>query len=186
MCKATNSFGSSEVNYTVHVLGKFFSYTLTKIMYNVIIIMQEWQTHSHLMRYRQFYGPFLNTEVVPPQVLALCSIVVWYTPAVTSAVDIMITGYDVMFYSPQSDMENVIRHVGANQTFYIVQNEDKTVANLEDIYVQVIRSTHKINVIHKSTPVLLHSFVQIRVIHDHRTTGEWSDGINLGELTMLS
>ena len=37
MCKTTNSFGSSEVNYTVHVLGKFFNYTLTKIMYNVII-----------------------------------------------------------------------------------------------------------------------------------------------------
>lgn len=100
---------------------------------------------------------FLNTEAVPldpPQVLALCSVVVWYTPAVTSAVDIMITGYDVRFYSPQSDTENVIRHVGANQTFYIVQNEDKTVANLEDIYVQVIRLKHKINVIHKSTPVL--------------------------------
>ena len=54
--------------------------------------------------------------------------------------DIMITGYDVRFYSPQSDMENVIRHVGANRTFYIVQDEDKTVANLEDIFVQVYNS----------------------------------------------
>ena len=53
MCKAINSLGSSEVNYIVHVLGKFFSYTLTKIMYSVIIIIlvQEWQIHSHLMRY---------------------------------------------------------------------------------------------------------------------------------------
>ena len=70
--------------------------------------------------------------------LALCSVVLWYSPAVVSPVDTMITGYDVRFYSPQSDTENVIRHVGANQTFYIVQNEDKTVTNLEYIYVQVL------------------------------------------------
>jgi hypothetical protein len=75
----------------------------------------------------------------PPQVLALCSVVVWYSVEAVSIVDDTITGYDVRFYSPQSNTQNMIKHVGANRTFYIIQSEDKTVANPDDIYIQVIQ-----------------------------------------------
>ena len=92
---------------------------------------------------------FLDIEAVPPQVQALCSIAVWYSPAIS------IIGYDVRFYHPQLDMQNVIRRVGANQTFYIVQDEDKMIAEQEDLYVQVI----KVNKDLKSRLIPLTSFM---------------------------
>lgn len=68
------------------------------------------------------------------QVQALCSVVVWYNPDVSC--ERMITGYDVRFYSLHSDTKNVTRRTGANQTFYIIQNEDG-LADKHDINVQV-------------------------------------------------
>ena len=68
--------------------------------------------------------------------LALCSVVVWYRPEVPCG-DII--GYDVRFFSPQLDSQNVTKRVGANQTFYIVQDKDKMSAKQEVIYVQVIQ-----------------------------------------------
>ena len=82
---------------------------------------------------------FLDVAIPTPQVLALCSVVVWYSPAAVSCSDII--GYEVRFFSPQLalDSQNVTRRVGANQTFYIVQDEDRMSAIQEDIYVQVIQ-----------------------------------------------
>ena len=86
-------------------------------------------------------NPFLaivedSISIPPPQVQALCSVVVWYSPTVSCG-DII--GYDVRFFSPQLDSQNVTKRVGANRTFYIVQDEDvKMSAKQEDIHVQVI------------------------------------------------
>ena len=65
---------------------------------------------------------------------ALCSVVVWYNPDVSC--EYMINGYDVRFYSPQSDTKNVTRHTEANQTFYIIRDEDR-LGDKHDINVQV-------------------------------------------------
>ena len=48
----------------------------------------------------------------------------------------MISGYDVRFYSSQQGSKNVTRSTGANQTFYIIQDEDGLV-DKHDINVQV-------------------------------------------------
>ena len=90
-----------------------------------------------------WHNPFLAIvedliSIPPPQVQALCSVVVWYSPEVSCG---DITGYDVRFFSPQLDSQNVTKRVGANRTFYIVQDEDvKMSAKQEDIHVQVILS----------------------------------------------
>ena len=64
----------------------------------------------------------------------MCSVVVWYSPAVQSCEDIR--GYEVRLYNPQSPRLNVTNRVGANGTFYIV-DVDKLVSR-EETYVQVL------------------------------------------------
>jgi hypothetical protein len=66
-------------------------------------------------------------------VQGLCSFVVWYSPAVQSGEDIR--GYEVRLYNPQSSHPNVTSRVGANRTFYMVDEEKVT--NSHKIYVQV-------------------------------------------------
>ena len=63
----------------------------------------------------------------------MCSVVVWYSPAVQSCEDIR--GYEVRLYNPQSPRLNVTNRIGANGTFYIV-DVDKLVSR-EETYVQV-------------------------------------------------
>ena len=71
----------------------------------------------------------------PPEVQGLCSIVVWYSPAVSCE---GISGYDVRLYSPKSEHQNLTRRVGANGTFYIIKDEDRlAMAGSEDSHVQV-------------------------------------------------
>ena len=79
--------------------------------------------------------PHADIAAPPPQVQALCSVVVWYSPEVSCG-DII--GYDVRFFHPQLLTQNVTRRVGANGTFHIVQEEDKLDAKHGDLYVQVI------------------------------------------------
>ena len=87
-------------------------------------------THSH--------AETLITVPPPPQVQALCSVVVWYSPEVSCE---EIIGYDVRLYHPQMDVQNVTRRVGANRTFYVIQDEDRLI-NKQELYVQVT-VTHK-------------------------------------------
>ena len=92
-------------------------------------------TKSHILI---IAWPFAHAEITmipPPQVQALCSVVVWNTPEVSCG---DIVGYDVRFFHPQLLTKNVTRRVGANGTFHIVQEEDKLDAKQEDLYVQVI------------------------------------------------
>ena len=80
---------------------------------------------------------FAAVAVPPPQVQALCSIVVWYDPEPVFCEDIV--GYDARFFHPQLFIQNVTRRVGANGTFYIIQEEDGLDANQKDLYVQVAK-----------------------------------------------
>ena len=64
---------------------------------------------------------------------ALCSAVVWYDPEVSCG---NIGGYDVRLYDAQLVTQNTTRRVGANGTFYIIQDEDK-LADEQELYVQV-------------------------------------------------
>ncbi len=75
----------------------------------------------------------------------LCSVVVWYDPDISC--EYMIIGYDVRFYSLQSGTKNVTRRTEANQTFYIIQDEDG-LADKHDINVQVILYYCSILIIH--------------------------------------
>ena len=59
---------------------------------------------------------------------ALCSVVVWYSPDVSCD---GISGYDVRLYHSQSAQQNVIRSVGANRTFYVINDEDRLADTLE-------------------------------------------------------
>ena len=63
----------------------------------------------------------------------MCFNVVWYIPEVSCE---SISGYDVRLYHPQSAQQYVTRHVGANRTFYIINDEDR-LANSDETYVQV-------------------------------------------------
>ena len=78
------------------------------------------------------------TTVSPPSlpppigVQGLCSIVVWYSPAV-SCEDIH--GYEVRLYHPQSPHLNMTSFVGANGTFYMV-DEEKLVSS-DETFIQV-------------------------------------------------
>ena len=73
----------------------------------------------------------------PSSSSVFCCCVVVYSPGPeVSFGDIV--GYDVRFYSPQLLTQNVTRHNGANQTFYIIQDEDRLDANQKDLYVQVM------------------------------------------------
>jgi hypothetical protein len=65
----------------------------------------------------------------------VCSVVVWNDPELVFCGDII--GYDVRFFSPQLVTQNVTRHVGANGTFYIIQEEDGLDTKRNDLYVQV-------------------------------------------------
>ena len=65
---------------------------------------------------------------------SLCSVVVWYSPDVSCE---GISGYNVRLYNPQSEQQSVTRSVGANGTFYIIEDQDKLADNLET-YVQVV------------------------------------------------
>ena len=55
----------------------------------------------------------VSISIPPPQVQALCSVVVWYSPEVSCG-DII--GYDVRFFSPRLrlDSHNVTKRVEAN------------------------------------------------------------------------
>ena len=79
----------------------------------------------------------------PIGVQALCSVVVWYSPEVsTSCEDLdikLINGYEVRFYDPELIQSNVTKYVGANRTFYILTEEDR-LAGDDKTYVQVIAS----------------------------------------------
>ena len=68
----------------------------------------------------------------------MCSVVVWYSPAVQSCEDIL--SYEVRLYNPQSPRLNVTDHVGANGTFYII-DVDKLVSS-DETYVQVFINTY--------------------------------------------
>ena len=68
----------------------------------------------------------------PIGVQGLCSVVVWYSPAV-SCEDIR--GYEVRLYHPQSPHLNVTDGIGANGTFYIV-DVDKLVSS-DETFIQV-------------------------------------------------
>ena len=49
-----------------------------------------------------------------------------------------ISGYEVRLYSPHSLHKNLTRHIGANGTFYILEDEDKlAMVGSEDTHVQV-------------------------------------------------
>ncbi len=65
----------------------------------------------------------------------MCSVVVWYNPAVLVQSCEDIHGYEVRLYNPQSPRLNVTNRVGPNGTFYIV-DVDKLVSS-EETYVQV-------------------------------------------------
>ena len=82
---------------------------------------------------------FTAVTAPPPQVQALCSIVVWYDPEPVFCGDIV--GYDVRFFHPELLAQNVTRRVGANGTFYVVQEEDGLAkdARQKDLYVQVAK-----------------------------------------------
>ena len=75
----------------------------------------------------------INLGPPPPLgVQGLCSVVVWYSPLV-SCEDIR--GYEVRLYNPQSPRLNVTNCVGANGTFFII-DEEKLVSG-DETYVQV-------------------------------------------------
>ena len=69
---------------------------------------------------------------LPLGVQGLCSVVVWYSPEAPCD---DIHGYEVRLYHPQSAHLNMTSHVGANGTFYIV-DEEKLVSS-DETYVQV-------------------------------------------------
>ena len=69
----------------------------------------------------------------PLGVQGLCSIVVWYSPAVQSCEDIR--SYEVRLYNPQSSHPNMTNQVGANRNFYIV--EEEKLPNSHETYLQV-------------------------------------------------
>ena len=76
---------------------------------------------------------FLLAYTDPPVgVQGFCSSVVWYTPEVPCQ---HIYGYEVRLYHPQSAHQNVTRHVGASEIFYIV--EENSQDRSDDTYVQV-------------------------------------------------
>ena len=81
----------------------------------------------------------LSSVPVPPapEIQALCSVVVWYSPEVPNC-DNNITGYDVRLYTHnlQLPRQNLIRRVGSNGTFYITNDEDN-LDNSDETYVQV-------------------------------------------------
>lgn len=72
-----------------------------------------------------------------PQVQALCSVVVWYSPEVPNYYN-NITDYDVRLYAHSSQLpeQSLTRQVGSNGTFYIISDEDN-LGNGDETYVQV-------------------------------------------------
>ena len=109
----------------------------------------------------------------PPEVQALCSVVVWYQPDLSCE---HITGYNVRLFNPQSTHQDVIRYVGANRTFYIVKDEDRLDAN-DAIHVQVddyCYNYYSVCMAHVYAPPL-----QVRVLYNGEIR-QWSESISLG------
>jgi hypothetical protein len=79
----------------------------------------------------------------------------------------------VRFFRPQLPSQNVTRRVGANGTYYIIQEEDGLDTKQNDVHVQVANCYSESDIIHRFL------FIQVRVIH--KIAGEWSKGISLGE-----
>ena len=71
----------------------------------------------------------------PLGVQGLCSAVVWYSPDLEVPCE-DIHGYEVRLFYPHSAHLNVTSRVGANGTFYIVDEEDLT--SSDETYVQVL------------------------------------------------
>ena len=74
----------------------------------------------------------------PVVVQSLCSVIVWYSSEVSC--EDTINGYEVRFYDPNFTQSNMIRHVGANMTFYGITEEDRLAG--ENTHVQVIKLCH--------------------------------------------
>ena len=64
--------------------------------------------------------------------LGFCSVVVWRSPEVLCE---DIRGYEVRLYNSQSAHPNMTSRVGANENFYVVE-EEKLVSS-DETYVQV-------------------------------------------------
>ena len=75
----------------------------------------------------------------PERVLGFCSVVVWRSLEV-SCEDIR--GYEVRLYNSQSAHPNMTSRVGANENFYVVE-EEKLVSS-DETYVQVAIFWHLI------------------------------------------
>ena len=69
----------------------------------------------------------------PLGVQGLCSTVVWYSPEVPCE---DIHGYEVRLFHPHLAHLNVTSRVGANGTFYIVDEED--LVSSDETYAQVL------------------------------------------------
>ena len=84
---------------------------------------------------------FNSSHIAPPSVAvpfgvqALCSAVVWYSPAEVSCAEGTVNGYEVRFYDPNFIQSNVTRYVGTNRTFYGITEEDRLAG--ENTHVQV-------------------------------------------------
>ena len=107
-----------------------------------------------------------------PEVQGLCSLVVWYSPAVSCE---GIVGYDVRLYSPQSVYQNLTRRVGANGTFYIIKNEDKLA--VAETYVQVCIYSTRFD---DALMFCDSHIIQVRVIQNSGV-GDWSIATSLGK-----
>jgi predicted transcriptional regulator len=70
----------------------------------------------------------------PPEVQALCSVIVWYSPELYS--ELTATGYDVLLFDSQQAYQNVSRRVAANGTFYITSDEERLTASHVQVLVQ--------------------------------------------------
>ena len=80
----------------------------------------------------------MSPTIIPPPppplgVQGLCSVVTWYSPDVSC--ENTIEGYEVRLFNPELSQSNTTRSVGANQTFYILTDEDRVAG--EKTYAQV-------------------------------------------------
>ena len=112
----------------------------------------------------------------PPKVQGLCSLVVWYSPAVSCE---GISGYEVRLYSPQSVHQNVTRHVGANGTFYIIKDEDKLA--VAETYVQVCIYSTRFD---DALMFCDSRIIQVRVVQNSGV-GDWSRATPIGKSFMI-
>ena len=95
-----------------------------------------------------YFFTIVSPPVIPPApagVQALCSVVVWYSPAEVSCEE-TINGYEVRFYDPNFIQSNMTRYVGASRTFYVLTEEDELAG--EDTYVQVFHPLATVTLLH--------------------------------------